>query len=742
MSLKTKPVWMAVMLVLSTSALSVNAEEAEEKTLPEVDVSASKLLPSQDVEGYLARGARTATKTETLLRDVPQSISIVTEEQIEDQAVRSIEDAVRYSPGVGMAQGEGNRDAVVFRGNTTTGDFFVDGIRDDVQYYRDFYNMERVEVLKGPNGMIFGRGGAGGVINRVTKEAGFDPVRELTLQVGSYDQRRVGIDIGQAISESAAFRLNAVVDEGNTYRDGVSFRRHGINPTLTFQPSSQTKVVIGAEYYNDHRTADRGIPFFDSPGRKERPFSTKESTFFGSAHESDTEAEVQNYYALVEHAFGNGLTIRNRTRYSDFDKYYQNVFADSGVAANGNFTVRGYLDYTERQNTFNQTDLLYTAHWGAIEHKLLGGVEMGKQKTDNSRLAAFFNNNFTTTGTQVTLNANNATELSRNTPVTYRANFVNGNNAFRDNSTDIDIFAVYVQDQIVLSKHWEAILGLRYDKFETDFNGIRRNATTNSPIAESFNVDDDFVSPRAGLIFKPIEQVSLYASYSMSYVPRAGDQLTSLTVSNQTFDPEEFKNYEIGAKWDIRPELALNAAVYKLERSNVAINSPSATGQMQLVDGQETKGFELGLIGRITSAWSLTGGYSYQDAEISETQCASAGCAPNAGDILAGAELQNTPRHQFSLWNRYDINDIWGVALGIISRSEMAAAVPTRSREVTLPGYVRLDAAVYAKLDKNLRLQLNVENLLDKEYYLYAHNNNNITPGSPIAGRATLIYDF
>lgn len=700
---RTKPLWLAVMVALS-APITAGAEESvdtvPEKTLPEVDVSATKIVPSQDVEGYLARGTRTATKTETLLRDVPQSISIVPEELIEDQAVRSVEDAVRYVPGVQATQGEGNRDALVFRGNQTTADFFVNGVRDDVQYYRDFYNIERVEVLKGPNGLIFGRGGSGGVFNRVIKEATFDPVRELTLQLGSYDQRRAAIDIGQAISDSAAFRLNAVAEDGNSYRDGVSLRRHGINPTITFLPTDKTKIVLSAEYFTDHRTADRGIP-----SRNGRPFSTDESTFFGNADLSDTEVEVQNYSALIEHEFDNGVTIRNRTSYADYDKYYQNVFANSAVNNAGNYTVSGYRDDTQRENLFNQTDVLYTLQAGSIEHRLLGGVEFGRQDTDNFRLNPTF-------GAPTSVSASNPTYRG---PLAF--NVLN-----RDNSSKVDVMGLYVQDQIVFSSKFEAIVGLRYDKFETDFK--------NNQNGEEIDADDDFVSPRAGLIYKPVETVSLYTSYSMAYVPRAGEQLTSLTATNATFDPEEFKNYEIGAKWDVSNNLALTAAVFRLERENVAIADPGDPANTILIDGQETEGFELGVAGYITPAWSIYGGYTYQEAKVTEDQSAT---------ITEGNRLANTPEQTLSLWNRYDINQMWSVALGIISRQDSYAAA---DNTVELPGYTRVDAAVYAKLDKNLRLQFNVENLLDREYYLYAHNNNNITPGSPIAGRATLIYDF
>ena len=704
-SFKSRPVYLAVLLALATPVGGAQAADAvstgAEETLPEVNVSAETLGPSADEDGYLARGTTTATKTETLLRDVPQSISIVTEEQIEDQAIRSMEDAVRYVPGVQASQGEGNRDALIFRGNQTTADFFVDGIRDDVQYYRDFYNMDRVEVLKGPNGMIFGRGGSGGVINRVSKEATWDPVRELTLQAGSWNQHRAAIDIGQAISESAAFRLNAMVEDADSYRDGVSLRRHGINPTITLLPTDKTKVVLSAEYFTDHRTADRGIP-----SRNGRPFSTDESTFFGNADLSPTEVEVQTYSVLVEHEFDNGVKLRNRTRYNDYDKYYQNIFAGSSVDNAGNYTVSGYRDDTQRENLFNQTDLIFSVKTGAVEHKLLTGMEIGRQDTDSFRLNPTF-------GASRTVSASNPIYTG---PVSFDV-------LDRNRSSTVDVLGLYVQDQIVLSSKLEAIVGVRYDKFETDFNDKLDNT-------RDVSADDEFVSPRVGLIYKPIEPVSIYTSYSMAYAPRAGEQLTSLTVDNETFDPEEFKNYEIGAKWDVNNSLALTAAIYRMERQNVAIPDPSDPTASILIDGQETEGFELGVAGRITSAWSVFGGYTYQEAEITRDQSAT---------ILSGNRLANTPEQTLSLWNRYDVNEMWSVALGIISREHSYAS---SDNTVELPGYTRVDAAVFAKLDKNLRLQLNIENLLDKEYYVYAHSNNNISPGSPVAGRATLIYNF
>lgn len=683
------------------------------ETLEEVEVSATSTKEPKATEGYVGKRSTTATKTDTLLRDVPQSISVATQELMKDQAVQNLGDVVRYTPGVGAAQGEGNRETFIFRGQQTTGDFFVDGMRDDTQYYRDLYNIDRVEVLKGPNGMIFGRGGAGGVINRVSKEAGWDPIRELTLQLGSYDQARTTIDIGQGMNEVAAFRLNAMFEDGNSYRDGVGLKRQGINPTITLKPSDSSKIVLGAEYFKDERIADRGIPSFNG-----RPFRTNESTFFGNASKSPTDTEVQAYSALIEHAFDNGVTLRNRTRYADYDKFYQNIFPGAVNAAGTTVSISAYNNATQRQNLFNQTDLLYTLNTGSVQHQLLAGMELGRQETDNFRNTGFF----TAVGPNATSDFVSARSPTYTGPVTFRQKASDANNHVENTIT-----AFYLQDQIKFTPKFQAVVGLRHDEFETDFRNDRIAAGV---AGHKINTDDNLLSPRLGLIYKPVVPVSIYTSYSLSYVPRAGDQLASLTLTNKAFDPEKFKNLEVGAKWDINPDLAFTGAVYKLERSNVAVPDPINPATTILVDGQETKGLEVGVNGKITSAWSVVGGYAYQHAEITKAQSAS---------IPAGSVVAQVPKSTFSLWNRYDFNETWGAALGLISRTDMYAA---SDNAVTLPGYTRVDGAIYAKIDKNLRLQLNVENLLNKEYFLYAHSNNNITPGSPTAARLTLIANF
>ena len=660
---------------------------------------------SSAMGGYATAYSTTATKTNTLLRDIPQSITVVTRELIRDQSMQSMADVARYVPGVGVSQGEGNRDALVFRGNRSTGDFFTDGVRDDVQYFRDLYNIERVEVLKGANGMIFGRGGSGGVINRVTKQAGWDPIREFSFEGGSFDKKRATVDVGHAINDVAAVRFNSMYENSGSYRNGVNLERFGISPTVTLKPSHQTNIILGMEHFQDHRTSDRGIPSLNGA-----PVNTSPSTFFGDPRRSKADVTVTSFNSLIEHKFNSGLTFRNRTNYAMYDKFYQNVFANSAVIA-GSLNLAAYNDTSTRDNFFNQTDFSYNLNTGPINHTIAVGVEVGRQVTDNSRLNGYFNNNTSALALSVPLSSPITSD-----PITFATRAADA-----DNHSVTRITSVYVQDQMVLLPQLHAIVGVRYDQFQVDF--LKRTDNT------QLKTDDGLLSPRLGLIYKPIEAISIYTSYSKAFAPRAAEQLTGLTVTTAALAPEKFTNLEAGIKWDILPALAFTTAVYQIDRTNVISVDPTDSRVTFLTKGQVVQGVEAGLSGQITSAWRVMGGYAYQVGELLSTTTAGKN----------GATLAELPRHTFSMWNRYDFTPVWGMGIGVIHRSDMFAAL---DNTVRAQGFTRVDAAIFARIDRRLRFQVNIENLLDTKYIAAVHNNNNMTPGSPIAVRASVVYNF
>lgn len=652
---------------------------------------------------YQVPAISSATRTDTLLRDVPQSVTVVTHELVKDQLMTSVGDVIRYVPGIEVHQGENNRDQIIVRGNSTSADFFLNGVRDDVQYYRDLYNLDRLEALKGPNAMAFGRGGGGGVVNRVTKEAGFQSLREVALQAGSYGNKRFTADLDQPLNDKLAFRLNGVYENSDSFRDFVNLERYGVNPTLTFAASAQTRITIGYEHLHDTRVADRGITSFQG-----RPADVDTSTYYGAPDQSHVRAGVDLGSALVEHQ-SRRLTIRNRTLFGDYDRGYQNFVPGAVTADKSQVALTAYNNATKRQNIFNQTDFISTLATGPVRHTLLAGAELGRQLTDNFRNTGFFND--TTTSILVPYE-----DPTIDTPTTFRQSATDA-----DNHLKTKVAAAYVQDQADLGKSLQLLGGLRFDRFDLQYHN-NRNGDTIGRV-------DNLVSPRAGIVLKPTPPVSVYGSYGVSHLPSSGDQFSSLTKVTQQLEPEKFTNYEVGVKWDAPSGLALTTAFYRLDRTHTRSTDPNDPTRIVQTGSQRTNGFELGVNGRITSAWRIAGGYAYQDAFVTSATTAA----------KAGAQVGQVPHDTFSLWNHYQFAPKFSAALGVSYRTDMYVAV---DNAVTLPGYTRVDAAVSCNLNKALRLQLNVENLFDSTYWINADSNTNISPGFRRAVRAALTAAF
>lgn len=681
--------------------------------------------------GYAAERSTSATKTDTALQDMPQAITVITGQQMRDQAVQGMADAVRYVPGIGITQGEGNRDGLVFRGNSSTADFFVDGMRDDVQYYRDTYNIERIEAFKGPNAMIFGRGSPGGLLNRVTRTADWQEALDASLQFGSWQKRRATADYAHPFSDAFAFRVTGVYEDSEGFRDGYALKRQGVNPTAAIQAGENTLITLGYEYFRDRRTADRGIPSYANAFNGTRfPVETDRETFFGDPEESRGDVEVNAFNALVQHDFGDGTVLRNRTRVANYDKYYGNVFPGNVNAAATTVALSAYRQDTDRKNLFNQTDLIFSAITGAVEHKFMAGVEFGRQETDNLRRSGRFALGAGSPCLTGSTASNCVVPLSdpNVSPVVVYANNSTGGGGDARNTGVAKVAAIYAQDQIEFSPKWSAIVGLRYDQFDVDFTDLRTGVSSQN---RQLSSSDKLWSPRVGVVFKPVENLSLYASYGVTYLPRSGEQLGSLAFNSQSLDAEEFENTEIGAKWELRPGLTAEAAAFRLNRSNAAIADPTDPTRLILLtgDSQRVDGVELSLAGKLTDKWQVIGSYAWLDARTVRA----------VPGTPAGRVLPQTPETSLGLWNRYDFTDRWGVALGASYRSESFASI---SNAVTLKSYTRYDGAVYYKFDERFSAQINVENLFDKTYFPSAHSDNNITPGAPRSAYVTLNFKF
>jgi catecholate siderophore receptor len=680
--------------------------------------------------GYYSNSTSVATKTNTPLLNIAQSVNVVPKQMLEDQATRSITDITRYIPGVTVHQGEGNRDELVIRGVDSSANFFVNGFRDDVQYFRDLYNTQSLEVIKGPSALTFGRGAGGGLVNRTLKEADGQRIYEATAQTGSWGDRRFTIDAGQAVNDKVAVRLNAFYEGSDTFRDFGRLERYGINPTLTWKPTDDTKVKLSYEYYHDKELADRGNPSLFQSGTSRFnptvPFVPNNdfSKFFGSPIYNNTYADVQRTMAVIDHDFGNGLTVKNSTMYADFNRGYTNVYPGSAATVtgpnNGSMSLSAYRNETDRENLFNQTDFTYKAYTGPVFHTIAFGTEFGRQTGLSKRDTGLF-------PTLLDGTPNDPAHLNRLPGVnpfdpTYfgQVNFVHHTTgSFGDGVTNADSFSkyrlnvssAYIQDQIDVT-HWlQLIGGVRFDRFDMTATDLNPGGLTRNRI-------DDKVSPRVGVIFKPVDNVSLYGAYSISYLPSSGDQFSALNDGTLILEPQKFENTEVGLKWQVNSKLLFTSALYELNRTNQPITDPVRGSPFVLPDGAtKVRGFEAALNGYVTADWQSILGYAYTDARITKDLSAT---------VVAGNRVQLVPYNQFSWWNKYQIDPRWAAAVGVIYLGDSYAS---SDDSVRLPGFVRVDAALYLKIDKTWSAQLNVENIFDKGYWASADGNNNLSPG-------------
>ncbi|MCZ8018189.1 TonB-dependent siderophore receptor [Novosphingobium sp.] len=649
-------------------------------------------------DGYDIEKTRTATKTETPLIDVPQTVTVLSREQIDDQGVESLGEALRYVPGVVLGQGEGHRDQVTLRGQNTTADFFLDGLRDDAQYYRPLYNTDRVEVLKGANALIFGRGGGGGVINRVPKAPEFEKARtDFSAGVDSFGGWSIAADLDQPVGESFAARLNATYEALNNHRDRFDGHFTGIAPTLGWKLGEATRLVAAYEYVEDRRITDRGVPSFAGS-----PLRGFDEVFFGDTTLNRASVTAHIARVKVDHEFSDSLNANLAVQFGDYDKYYGNIYPRAAATLT-TVEFEGYENYNKRQNWSAQANLVWQGETGGLNHQLLIGFEASDQDTDDARALTLFG---PTNASRITV------PLGRQITVPgarYGA-------ISRSSASNVRALSAYIQDQIDLGEVVKLVLGLRYDDFRiTSTNRINGFTATRS---------DAKWSPRAGLIIKPRENVSLYASYARSFLPQSGDQFVVLDATTATLAPEEFRNLEAGVKWDVTERLAFTAALYQLDRTNTRANGP-VTGVAVLTGKSRTKGMELALVGTLAKGLQVTLGYALQDGEVTATTTA----AP------AGRTLAQLPRHQLSAWGRYDVTDRLGIALGAVKQSDQFATI---SNAVRMPGYTRIDAALFYKVSDAIQLQVNVENLTDTDYFPSAHTDHNISLGAPLNARLGL----
>lgn len=671
---------------------------------------ATNIFAQSDPEEIIVKGKVlysdqvTALKTPVPIIDVPQTLSIVTDEDIRKQGFRELGDIVRYTPGVNTSQGEGHRDSIVFRGVRSTADFYLDGVRDDVQYYRSLYNLEQVEILRGPNALLFGRGGTGGIINRVTKKAVLgDAFGSFDMGADTFGAFDFAVDYNVQTGENSALRINFHSDTLENHRDYYDGDRYGFNPTLRVQLSPQTTLDLSYEHADHERFIDRGVPTLNG-----EPVEAFEEIVFGDTDTNLTTLRADIYRANISHEFSDTQKGNFVIQYSDFAKMYKNYYA-SGYSGGNTFTADGYKDPTERTNLIISGNVVNEFQTGSVKHTLLVGAEIIDTENENFRYNTFF---------ITTEDDNEVFNITR--PINFGVNAA-GLRTYNDftadlkskTASDIEVTSFYIQDQIDVSDNFKIMLGGRFDSFDITVRDIK-NGTSETR-------EDEEVSPRAGLIFKPQENLSLYVSYSESFLPRSGEQFKSLSSSSARLDPDVFESTEIGVKWDIRDNLSFTVSYFDSEQTQAVRDSD--TGENSEIVGLQVDGIELELKGQVSDKLYLALGYSDLDGETGK-----------------GGEPREIPEQTASLWATYQVNDNFGLGFGITHQGE--SNIKNDKPGLILPDYTRVDFAAYYDISEDLSLQLNVENITDELYFPHSHSTHQASVGEPLNARFSLRRKF
>jgi catecholate siderophore receptor len=635
--------------------------------------------------------------------DLPQTVNAVPNALIEAQSALSMQDALINVPGVTPQLGEGRRDQVAIRGFSATNDVYLDGVRDDAKYYRDLSSLEQVEVVKGPAGALFGRGSSGGLVNRVTKKPIFGTrFGDVSLLAASYDHVRVEGDyVDGASSDRVAYRVTAAYENSNSNRPYYSLDRTAFSPSIGYRPRAGRELLVQADVLFDNRLPDRGIPSFQG-----RPLDEARPFYYGYPSDDFLRNRVGSLSATWQQSLGRSWTLRNTFR----DIYYTNSFSNTLPGAvteldDTRYVARSQYNSSGNQNNlFNQTDLATALSTGPLTHSLLIGLEVGLEQSTTLR----FN------GTASTVRVVN--------PVLRQP--IYGTAAATDNEFAGRYAGVYVQDQIAIGDRWRALVGGRFDVNDQDLDDLR-------PANVDLGRVDTAFSPRAGLVFKAQQNVSIYGNVSSSFQP-SGDGL-SLATNNADLEPERTISYEGGVKTEVlRHHLTLTSALFRLDRSNVKTTDPLDPTRLVLVGRQRSNGVEFTAAGAILSGWNVSAGLTLLDPTILQSNDVTSGVP------VQGNEIGNVARRSGSVWTTYSSTSGLTFGGGVFGFGDRFTS---NDNLVTLPGYTRVDVMASQRLG-SFELQLNLRNALGNTYYETAQGNNNIMPAAGRNGGVTVRYRF
>ncbi|MEH2180216.1 TonB-dependent siderophore receptor [Nostoc sp.] len=663
-----------------------------------------ELVVTGEQDGYRVTDGSTATKIDTPLHDIPQSIQVVPRQVLQDQQVRNLAEALRNVPGVAQGRNSSTRGSAnifTIRGFDAGGDIQRNGLRDSTLIDQtDTADVERIEVLQGPASVLYGQGSLGGVVNYVTKQPLSEPYYAAEVSAGSFNFYRGAIDLSGPLTpnKTVLYRLNVAAQMTESFLDFYDEQKYFVSPVLSWQISDRTKITFSGQYQvRPSKFGQQGLPaegtLLPNPNGKiprdlniSEPFS-----------KSDQSALRLGYD--LEHRFSDNWQLRNGFAFSSAQRYKVFVYADS-LEDNKRILNRGYSGGVNDDRAYNlDTYVVGKFATGSIGHQLVAGF------------------NFIRETSSTTNNNRQIAALDLFNPVYGSQPF--GDVDFSGDESSSNTLAIYVQDQVTLAENLKLLLGVRFDTLSQ--NG--KDLVTNTQQTQSSHA----FSPRVGLVYQPLQPISLYASYSRSFTPNGGTD-----YDGNLFDPQYGNSYEVGIKGDINNRLSATLSYYDLTLSNVLTDDPIHIGYVVQNGEQRSKGVELSLAGEILPGWNVIAGYAYTDVEVTK----------DANPDVVGKSPTNVPKHSFNIWTSYEIQS------GALKGFGMGAGVffigvrpGDDENTYTVPSYLRTNAAIFYKQDR-FRAAINFKNLFNVDYIDSANGSLGVFYADPFAVQGTISWQF
>ncbi len=694
----------ALALAIATTLPIAIAHADDTINLPKVDVS------GEAIDNYKVDKSTSIKYVKPLL-DTAKTITVIPQALMKDRNVDSLRDALRNVPGISMAAGEGGTptgDQMSIRGFDSRNNIMIDNTRDIAGYTRDTYNVESIEVAKGPSSSVYGRGSAGGSINLQTKTAKLDDFNDLNFRLSSEGDYRTVFDTNHELGNTTAIRLNLLTTDGDVAgRDKVENSNDAIALSFATGIDTSTRFSLNADYQKQDNLPDYGIPWVSNSatadpvaalaGREGRTPNVNFSNFYGNVNRDFEDIDSKSLTASLEKDISDSTTLRVTGRVGSVDREsvttsprFRSLTTSTDVRLN-DVKTRDTKDSLK----LLQFDLIGQYQTGKITHDVVTGIEIVQEKFERWNYDAVVTDNLVSQTTDL-YNPNSNLSFTGRYDRTNKSEEATG-----------DTKAIYVFDTLTLNEKWQVALGLRYDVFDTEYFYNLDGADPSLKLDKK----DENLSWNTGLTYKPVKNGSIYAAVGTSFTPAAED-LTASTSGNQaSLDPEETISYEVGTKWELFDgRLFTSAALFRTEKTDALSNDPfSIDSNDRILDGEErVQGLELSAAGKITDQFTITAAYTYQDSEVIKATGVNK-------ENLEGNELARTPKNSASVWGRYDFTQKLAAGIGAQFVGERFNSTDITSRE-TANSFTIWDAMVSYRIDEQWALQLNGSNLFNKKY--------------------------